>query len=124
MKKSHAQVVGERIAQAREKLKREGKPATQEWLAEAVGVGQRAISNYENGEREPDLEMLAKLAIALECDPVWLGALDKERHRTRREELLLELFRNTDTRGQDVIMRIAESQPEYMTPADKKEKRG
>lgn len=124
MKKTHAQLVGERIAQAREKMKREGKPATQEWLAEAVGVGQRAISNYENGEREPDLETLAQLAVALDCDPVWLGGMDTAQSRNRREAALLEIFRATDSRGQDTIMRIAEAQPDYLIPGDKRKKSG
>lgn len=116
---THAQVVGRRIAQARDRRKREGKPFTQEWLADAIGLKQRAVSNYENGHREPDLETLGKLAAALECDPLWLGALDSGAH-AQRESVLLDLFRQADSRGQDTIIRIAESQPGYLIPGDKK----
>lgn len=42
------------------KLRKEN-AMTQAQLAEASGLSQGAISNYENGEREPDTEALKKL---------------------------------------------------------------
>lgn len=40
---------------------------TQGELANKVGVLNTSICNYETGIREPNLEMLKKLASALEC---------------------------------------------------------
>lgn len=39
---------------------------TQKELAERLGVGESTISQYENGHREPDTEMLLKLAEAFD----------------------------------------------------------
>ena len=38
---------------------------TQSELASIIGVCKQAISSYETGYREPNIEVLAKLAIAL-----------------------------------------------------------
>ena len=52
---------------------------TQEELGEKVGLGRSAICRYENGSiTNPKRSMIAKLAHALECDPVWLMDLELE----------------------------------------------
>lgn len=40
---------------------------TQKQLAEKIFISQRAISAYENGERQPQIEILPKMANALNC---------------------------------------------------------
>lgn len=119
MGNTHAELVGERIRQTRLRRKGEGLAWTQQWLADQIGVERRTIGNYEAGDREPDLEKLGRLAEALGCDAVWLGAIDAGRRLDQREAALLELFRGSDARGKDVIYRIAESQPGYGTPGRK-----
>lgn len=42
---------------------------TQIELACAVNLSHQAISSYENGSREPNLETIKKLAKALNCKP-------------------------------------------------------
>ena len=42
------------------------KSFTQEQLSELVGVSRVNISRYENGNREPPINVLAKIATALE----------------------------------------------------------
>jgi transcriptional regulator with XRE-family HTH domain len=49
--------VGSRIAQLRERQK-----WTQEELASKLGITRAALSHYEKGRREPDHEVLVKLA--------------------------------------------------------------
>ena len=45
---------------------RKQKPFTQEQLANALGVTRVAVSLWESGKREPDLEMLRKMASLFE----------------------------------------------------------
>jgi transcriptional regulator with XRE-family HTH domain len=46
---------------------RKEKEMTQKTLADTIGVGTTAISNYEKGIREPNIGTLKKLATVLEC---------------------------------------------------------
>lgn len=64
---------------------------TQEELAAAAGVTQAALSRYENGMREPDEDVLARLAAALGLTPAFLraagsvrGAMAVDAHMRRR----------------------------------------
>lgn len=50
------------------KLLRKKNKMTQQALAEAVHVSQNAIYNWENGKREPSLDMVIKLAHELDAD--------------------------------------------------------
>lgn len=43
---------------------------TQSELAERVGTTQAVISRYERGERDPTVEMLQRIADALDCELV------------------------------------------------------
>ncbi len=45
---------------------REGKKLTQDEIAEKLSVTRQAVSNWENGKTEPDIETLHKLAEAFE----------------------------------------------------------
>lgn len=47
---------------------RNDKGITQKKLADALHVSQNAVFNWENGKREPALEMIEKIAIALGVD--------------------------------------------------------
>ncbi len=60
----------ERLRQAR-LLRR----CTQKSLAQACGLSQGAIGNYESGSRAcPSADILIRLTYALEVLPAWLGA--------------------------------------------------
>lgn len=54
-------MVGKNIKKIREKMK-----LTQEELAEKLSVTRQAISNYETGKTQPDIETLNKIASILE----------------------------------------------------------
>ena len=49
--------VGENIKKTRNKI-----GITQEELAEKINVTRQAVSNWENGKTEPDIETLTKIA--------------------------------------------------------------
>lgn len=46
---------------------RKEKGMTQEALAQSCGISRQRITNYEIGIREPNLEILKRLASALDC---------------------------------------------------------
>ncbi|MFI0764609.1 helix-turn-helix domain-containing protein [Streptomyces sp. NPDC021218] len=78
--------LGEAITTARRAL-----GLTQEELAAAAGVTQAALSRYENGMREPDTEVLARLANALGVTEPFLkgagsvhGAMAVDAHMRKR----------------------------------------
>lgn len=50
------------------RAKRKQKEISQEELAESLHVTRQAISNWETGKTQPDLETLERLASAFECD--------------------------------------------------------
>lgn len=58
--KNYSTIVSQNI-----KYWREASGLSQELLGKMIGVSESAISLYENGKREPDIEMLGKLAEAL-----------------------------------------------------------
>ena len=59
---------------------------TQEELAEKLHVTRQAVSNWENGKHQPDLEMLALLSYTLEADvSALLG--DQAPPRSRRRDV-------------------------------------
>ena len=49
------------------KRKREEKGLSKKEFAELVGVTERAIYHYENGQREPKASILKKMAQVLKC---------------------------------------------------------
>ncbi len=57
-------MLGNNIKTARKRLK-----ITQKELATRLGIAEITIRKYENGDREPNLETIEKLAIALEVTP-------------------------------------------------------
>jgi transcriptional regulator with XRE-family HTH domain len=56
--------MGEKIRQARENA-----GLTQKQLAEALGLDQSAVSNWETGKSEPVINNLRRLADILGCNP-------------------------------------------------------
>lgn len=45
------------------------KGVTQEWLSDTASITQRSVSLYVTGQREPSLEVLYRIAKALQVDP-------------------------------------------------------
>lgn len=66
--------IGERIKDIRLK-----KGITQKALAKKLGIATNSLSRYEIGERIPSLNMIEKIAIALDIDPLELVYGDTEK---------------------------------------------
>lgn len=74
--------VGSRIKHARE-LRR----LSQAQLAQKLGVTKQTISNYENGVRTPDFEMLDTLSCVLDVSMAYLvGAIEEPRYYPKPNE--------------------------------------
>lgn len=77
------------------KLKEARKRAgyTMKELAALLGITEGAVSNYENGKRQPDLMMLLKIADVFNCSTDYLlGRTDRpDAYLIEKEKLPVEL---------------------------------
>ena len=78
--------LGERL-----KSQRELKKLSQKEVAKLINVSSSIVSNYENGERTPSLEILVALARTLNCSTDYLLGFEKQEH-----EKLLDVSMLTD----------------------------
>lgn len=63
-----------RLFKARSLLRaRRGVAVTQAQIAALVGVTEGQVGHWEKGRQKPDLEMIERLAAALEVSPEWLA---------------------------------------------------
>ncbi len=67
--------LSERLQQKRRNMK-----LSQKEVADAVGVNPSVISNYENGERTPSVEVLVALASLYHCSVDYLLGIEKSSH--------------------------------------------
>ena len=74
--------IGERIRRARK-----GTSLSQAGLAEAVGVTQATVSDWESGSHGPSNEHFEAIARACARSPGWLAFGDREAGPARREEI-------------------------------------
>jgi transcriptional regulator with XRE-family HTH domain len=76
------------------------------------------ISNYEQGIRRMGLEEAQELALALgSVTPTYLLCLDDKDPLSVEERYLVERFRDTDTRGRETVLKVAETQAVYRPEA-------
>lgn len=63
------------------------KKISQQELAKKLYLSQRTISSYENGEREPSLETIVKLAEILNCsiEEVVYALIESKRNATKNK---------------------------------------
>ena len=87
--------------------------------ARTSALSKSRISNYEQGLRRMGLEEARELASALgTVSATFLLCLEDEGYVTERESALLDFYRQADTRGKDTILRVAESQVDYLIPEE------
>ena len=65
------------IFQSRLKAIREETGFTQQKIADEIGISRTSINRYENGERQPDLESIGKIAEFYSISIDWLFGLGK-----------------------------------------------
>jgi transcriptional regulator with XRE-family HTH domain len=72
------------------------------------------ISNYEQGIRRMGLEEAEQLAAALiSVTPTYLLCLEDTDPLSKDERVLVERYRQADTRGRETILKVAEAQSGY-----------
>lgn len=72
------------------------------------------ISNYEQGIRRMGLEEAHELAQALgSVTATYLLCLDNKDPLSEEERILIQYFRNSDQRGRETILKVAEAQMGY-----------
>lgn len=75
------------------------------------------ISNYEQGIRRMGLEEAQLLAKALlSVTPTYLLCLEDTDPLSGEERVLVERFRQADSRGRETILKVAEAQSGYRPP--------
>lgn len=72
------------IFKIRLKNERTMKGFSQEMMAENLGIGRSTYTNWEIGNREPDIENLAKICEILDADLNWLVGLEKNERKQKK----------------------------------------
>lgn len=78
-----------------------------------------AIGNYEQGTRLPDPITVQHLCSLYQVSPSAIYGFN-DAPASKEEQTLLQKYRMTDDRGRRAIQSIAESQPAYLRPEEKK----
>lgn len=99
---------------------RKSKGLTQSEFAEKIGVHARQVARYEIGENNPTIDVVIKMAKALDCSIDWLAGLSDDAHGTirledlpmdqRRVILALRTLKDGPHKLQDLIRAIAASE--------------
>lgn len=83
---------------SRLKKARENKRLTQQQVAKILGVSNGAISGYERNYRDPDSEMMKKMADLYEVSLDWLyDRSEKESEYTLPEDVILNVIKEAES---------------------------
>ena len=85
------------------KALRISKGYTQEDLAVKLGIAKSTVSMYENGKREPDLEMLENIADFFNVDMNRLTSKYQSNKITITELNLIKKYRSLDENGKQFV---------------------
>lgn len=78
----------------------------QTYVAEKTGITVQSLINYEKGKRQPDLNVLIKMAeIGYDIRFVVTGQRDSN-HLTNEEKFLLDKFRQTSKEKQTAVLGV------------------
>ena len=77
------------------------------------GLSKSRLGNWEQGTRTMPNEFAVKLAAVYGVNAAWLGCLDND-EGDQRKTRLDAIFRQLDDRGRSAVLRVAESEQEYI----------
>lgn len=103
------------------KMARKAKGLTQTELGALIGKSGNTITNYEKGNREPDVMIIKKLSKALGVTGDWL--LESDWAYEAEEQTLLKNFRTMNDEGKRTLLVMSETLANTPT-YQKKEKLG
>jgi transcriptional regulator with XRE-family HTH domain len=107
---------GRRIRESRIKLGLTLKDVQQR--ANAISISR--LSNWEQGLNMIDVDSAKELSKILNVSPGYLLTID-ESPMNKQEQVLLDIYRQTDERGKASILRIAETESSYIYGHDETE---
>lgn len=109
MEKETRVLAGERILAALHKINK-----TQAELCREVSwLSATRLNNWIKGERMIGLDEAKKLAPILHVKAAYILTID-DNPGDQREDAILDLYRNSDERGQRTIFRVAEEESKYV----------
>lgn len=100
---------------ARLRASRKAAKLTQAELAEKVGITSTAYSGYERGTREPSIELLSRIAKALDIPISVLSEAPGE--ETETDKLCAEVRKRVDLHP--IIQRLLSASPSAVEAADR-----
>ncbi|MFD2112340.1 helix-turn-helix domain-containing protein [Thiorhodococcus fuscus] len=99
--------IGQRLRAARQ----EQKLSLSDLSGRTNSLSKSRISNYEQGIRRMGLEEAHELSVALgTVTPTYLLCLDDKDPLSPQERQLVELCRQTDDRGRETLIKLAEAE--------------
>ncbi len=95
------------------RILRKEKNITMKQLGKMIGVSESAVSQYENGKRQPDIDTLIKIADFFNCSMDYLLRRTENRQLhfkineavrlTSREETHINKYRKLDEHSKDIV---------------------
>ena len=86
---------------------RKAKGLTMKELGDMVGVAEVTISAYENGRREPSLDVLCQIADILDCSlDMLVRGKEKNRPEGRSIDDMVKIFKNLSPQELDMIVSL------------------
>lgn len=92
----------------------------QEDIGEICGVGKATVSLWESDQVVPPTERLLMLRTRLQFTMDWLLLGEESTGEDPRIRALVTLYRESDPRGKDTILRVAEQESSYTLEPDTK----
>lgn len=83
-------------------------------IARRVGVRRPAVDQWLSGDtKNLKMDNLFALADVSGFSPRWIARNEGPQKEDKRESALLDLYRHSDERGQQTILRVAEQESHY-----------
>ena len=100
---------------------RQNNHLTQEQLAVKLGIAKSTLAGYETGSREPSVEIMGKIMLALNIDAnyLWQDETDFPMQVSYMEMEHIKNYRTLDEHGRDMVDMVLEKEAERMSQLQK-----